>query len=138
MNILFIDDCPKEKVIPLIEYLKAKNIEFTYEIDECVNSAIKYIFPKFNTLNNEIDLIITDLGLPRYEDGSDYGLLNGLDIIDELIRKDVSIPVIINSATKIPNLHEYAKIYQKNNRFFSYVESLTGLWLENYITKYIN
>lgn len=134
MKILFIDDSPKGKVMPLIEYSKQQNIDFSYDIVENVNDAMVYIF----THLNEIDLIITDLGLPRYSDGSDYGLLNGLDIIDELIRKDVSIPVIVNSTTKIPNLLEYAKTYKKNDRLFSYVESLTGLWLEHYIRKYMN
>lgn len=134
MEILFVDDNPKGKVMPLIEYLNEAGIDFSYDIVENVNSAIKYIF----THIDEIDLIITDLGLPRYEDGSDFELLNGLDIIDELIRKDISIPIIVNSATKIPNLLEYAKTYKKNNRLFSYVESLTGLWLKYYLEEYIN
>lgn len=133
MKILFIDDCPKEKVIPIIEHLKSKNINFSYEIVKSVTSAMKYIWPKPTKLNTEIDLIITDLGLPLYEDGSDYESLNGLNIIDELIRKDVSIPIIINSTTKTPNLTAYTDSYSKKNRLFFHVESLTGTWLENYI-----
>ena len=134
MKLLFIDDCPQEKAIPFVNHLNHMHFDFSYEIAENVNDALIYIF----THLAEIDLIITDLGLPRYKDGSDYNSLNGLDILDELIRKDVSIPVIINSKTKIPTLKEYVDSYSKKNRLFLHVESLTVPCLENYIQKYIN
>jgi len=117
MKILFIDDFKQEKVIPLVNYLNHIQFNFSYEILENVNDALIYIF----THLDEIDLIITDLGLPRYKDGSDYDLLNGLDILDELIRKDVSIPVIVNSETKIPNICEYVDLYLKKGTQFSYI-----------------
>ena len=129
MKILFIDDNPLGKVTPIIEYCKHQQIDFSYEIVQSVNSAIKYIFSNLN----EIDLIVSDLGLPRYDDGSDYGILNGLDILDELIRKNVTIPIIINSTTDIPNLRKYADLNTPINQRFYYVPSLDGFLLKNYI-----
>lgn len=132
MKILFIDDNPLGKITPIIEYCKLEQIEFQYEIVQSVNSAIKYIFSNLN----EIDLIVSDLGLPRYDDGSDYGILNGLDIIDELIRKNINIPIIINSTTDIPNLRKYADLNTPINQRFYYVQSLNGLLLKLYLKKY--
>ncbi len=42
MHILFIEDMPEYKVEHLIDFLKYKKIDFTYEICKSVNSALRY------------------------------------------------------------------------------------------------
>ena len=84
MHILFIEDMPEYKVVHLIDFLKYKKIDFTYEICKSVNSALRYC-----VLNKDkIDLIILDLGLPRFDDSNTvsfvYDEYAGLDIINEI------------------------------------------------------
>ena len=64
-------------------------------------------------INNKIDIIISDINLPEK---------NGLDFIDELRRKDKTIPIIILSA--------YTDL--------DYLLKATKLKLINYLTKPIN
>lgn len=103
MHILFIEDMPEYKVVHLIDFLKYKKIDFTYEICKSVNSALRYCM-----LNKDrVDLIILDLGLPRFDDSNtfnlDYDEHAGFDIIEEICyRKKIrNIPIIINSETEI-------------------------------------
>ena len=99
MHILFIEDMPEYKVVHLIDFLKYKKIDFTYEICKSVNSALRYC-----VLNKDkIDLIILDLGLPRFDDSNIFSDYAGLDIINEIcyIKKIRNIPIIINSETEI-------------------------------------
>lgn len=103
MHILFIEDMPEYKVVHLIDFLKYKKIDFTYEICKSVNSALRYC-----VLNKDkIDLIILDLGLPRFDDSNTvsfvYDEYAGLDIINEICyeKKIRNIPIIINSETDI-------------------------------------
>ena len=65
MNIIFVDDQPRFKVQDAINYLKDKNLKFNYLILRDSNSALKYIY---TNLSN-IDLIVLDLGLPKFENG---------------------------------------------------------------------
>lgn len=100
LRILFIDDQPDFKVLPAINYLENKKIDFSYEIIKSAVCAMRYIFKNADN----IDLIVLDLGLPLYEnDYSEYDKLEGIFIISQLLRKNLKIPVIINSETDIPN-----------------------------------
>ena len=127
MNILFVDDTPEVKVEPIIQYLQKANIEFTYEIKKSVGDACRYIDKNYSS----IDLAIIDLGLPAFDDGTIYDELNGLHIVDLLIRKNKKLPIIINSTTHLPNskLKRFAgsNIKKKSN--------LSGEILLDYIQK---
>ena len=80
MHILFIEDMPEYKVEHLIDFLKYKKIDFTYEICKSVNSALRYCVQN----KDKIDLIILDLGLPRFDDSNIFSDYAGLDIINEI------------------------------------------------------
>lgn len=131
MNILIVDDTPKFKVDNAIEYLKSQNVNFTYEITESCCSGLRYL----RNHSNEIDLIIVDLGLPFYDNGSNYDELNGLRIISEIDRLDLNIPIIINSTTKIPNEEQYLKLLRDCGLIIEHVEELYGGCLYDFIHK---
>ena len=96
------------------EHFKRENIEqflrkkqISYETIEYVNPALRYII-----LNREnISGIILDLGLKSFEDGSDYSNTKGLNIVYELTRKKLNIPVLIYSSTHV-NLSEIMCIHK--------------------------
>ena len=52
---------------------------------------------------DRVDLIILDLGLPRFDDSNIFSDYAGLDIINEIcyIKKIRNIPIVINSETEI-------------------------------------
>lgn len=62
-----------------------------------VNSALKYIYEH----QNDVSGIILDLGLTTFDDSSDYDDFRGLDLVKELTRKGINIPILINSTTEI-------------------------------------
>ena len=97
-RILFVDDEPEMKVDPLIDWLKEKEISFSYELKRSVNAALRYI----DEHSSEINLIVTDLGLPIFDNGEGWTTLRGMLIVDQVVRKKLKIPVIINSTTEPP------------------------------------
>ena len=105
-RILFVDDEPEMKVDPLIDWLKEKEISFSYELKRSVNAALRYI----DEHSSEINLIVTDLGLPLFDNGEGWTTLRGMLIVDQVVRKKLKIPVIINSTTEPPKekLQKYA------------------------------
>ena len=129
MKILIVDDYPELKVQHVIQYMKAHDFDFTYEIVKSYNSAGRYIVKHFD----EIDLAIVDLGLPRFDDGVEYSELEGLAIVDLILRKKIGIPIIINSTTEIPNEEEYLERYTNRNAVIKHVKSLDGKWLIEFI-----
>ena len=129
MNILFVDDYPNVKVQHAIEYLKLKNVDFTYEIVKSFNSAYRYIASHLN----EIDLAIIDLGLPRFDDSDEYDKLEGLMLVEIIMRKKITIPIIINSTTEIPNEEEYFERYTDKNAVIKHVKFLDGKWLSEFL-----
>lgn len=131
MHILIVDDWPEIKVQHAIQYLKSKKIDFTYEIVKSYNSAGRYIARHFN----EIDLAIVDLGLPTFDNGESYDKLQGLFVVEMIFRKKISIPVIINSTTEIPNVEEYFERYTDRNAVIQHVNSLDGEWLIEFINQ---
>ena len=60
MHILFIEDMPEYKVVHLIDFLKYKKIDFTYEICKSVNSALRYCVQN----KDKMDLIVNYEILP--------------------------------------------------------------------------
>jgi len=129
MNILFIEDMPEAKINHLIEYLKKQDLVFSYEITKSSSNAMRYLFKHFH----EIDLIILDLGLPFSDDGSEYDSLGGLFIIEELMRKNIKMPVIINSTTEILDEKELFEKYRKQNGIIEHISELKGDFLFDFI-----
>jgi len=130
MNILFVDDQPQWKVEPSINYLKSKEIDFSYVIEKSVNGARRYIKDHIN----EIDLAVVDLGLPTFNNGQLYGPIEGLDVIDFIYWQNPKLPIIINSSTVIPNEEKYL-----NDNFSDanivHVPNLDLEWFEDYVRK---
>jgi len=129
MNILIVDDMPNIKVTNAIDYLKSQNLNFNYEITKSSSSGLLYL----RNHSNEIDLLILDLGLPLYDNGSDYSELEGLFIIEEIDRLELSIPIIINSSTKIPDEEQYLKDLRDCGIIIEHVKELYGEWLHEFI-----
>ena len=129
INIVIVDDNPEFKVFNAIEHLKRRNFVFRYEIFRSVNESLRFILQNFES----IDLIILDLGLPLLSDECSYDKLNGILVIQRMCYKEINIPIIINSDTKIPNEFEYLKTLRDNGMIIEHVESLNVNWLENFI-----
>ena len=68
--------------------------------------AIKYVIEH----SPETDGIILDLGLTSYDDSGDYDAEKGLILVQELKRKKINIPILINSTTEL-DLIEVMKNY---------------------------
>lgn len=129
MNILIVEDMPELKIKHIIDYLKVKNIDFSYTTTRSSSSALRYLF----THLSEIDLIVLDLGLPFYDNGSEYEDLGGLFLLEELLRKNIKISLIVNSTTEIPNEKELFEKYQKHCGIIEHVPELKGDYLLEFI-----
>lgn len=131
MHILFVDDCPNVKLVCILEYLKTHHPAISYVIHESYNSACKYL----NKHLSEIDLVVVDLGLPIFDNGSGYNELEGLNVIRYLMRKTFNIPVIINSSTEIPSEKEYLKQYALKNAQIVHVDCLCPAYFDDFLKK---
>lgn len=98
MKILIVED-DNFKFSMIYCLLRDKNIDQEWFLS--VNSALNYI----SEHQNEVSGIILDLGLTTYSDSNDYDDVRGLDLVNELTRKEINIPILINSTTEI-NLDE--------------------------------
>lgn len=94
MEVLIIDD---------LEYKQeqASNILKEFDIKDirtagCIQSAL------INICQRKPDLIISDLGLPRFEGEFVESSLSGMTMLIELAYRKVQIPTIIYSSTDIP------------------------------------
>ena len=90
MKILIVEDNENKREI--VEYI-LKNAGVQFHIEKAINSALKYIHDH----HDEIDGIILDLGLPRFENDLHPIPLGGLDIPDEMEILELDIPILINS-----------------------------------------
>ena len=98
-KILIVEDMPELKLDMLIRMLEIEKVEFEYEIVKSITSAKRYLSKR----GNKVDVIISDLGLPIFDDEMVTNLLEGVGFIDDLKDFDIKVPVIINSTTSIPN-----------------------------------
>ena len=104
MKILVVeDDALKRSYI--VEFLKSRNIDVHWCYS--VNPAIKYCIKN----QREISGIILDLGLTSYDQSTDYEFKKGLNLVKELTRKCIKIPILINSTTYI-NLKETMECHE--------------------------
>lgn len=103
MKILVVEDDALKRTY-VVEFLNSRSIDVHWCYS--VNPAIKFC------LNNpsEVSGIILDLGLTSYDNSLDYEFKKGLNLVKELARKKVKIPILINSTTCI-NLKEIMECY---------------------------
>ena len=140
MNIFIVEDQPRFKVEPALEYLKLKKVKFDYKLFSSVCGALRYLRNNFS----EVDLAIIDLGLPWFEGEPIENKIEGLDVIYEIMHKNfeenLNIPIIINSTTKIEGANgeteeEYFKDYfgEDFKIKIEHVDCLKGSWLYEFL-----
>ena len=101
MRILVVED-DKMKRQFIEDFLEERNIDMY---------SFRSIIPSINyTLRHasEIDGIILDLGLTSYDYTDDYDFKKGLQLVEELTKKGIRIPILIYSDTYI-NLSKVMK-----------------------------
>lgn len=114
MKILVIEDAIFKRE-QITDFLEEKGIG--YYVAEYLNPALKYIVGN----KDEISGIILDLGLQMSKDLPEtYSLHRGLDVIYELDRKNLQIPVLINSSTFVGMLDEYPFVYGQRTKIDNY------------------
>lgn len=114
MKIFIIEDAIFKRE-QITDFLEAKNIDF--EISEYARPGLRYIIKN----KNEISGIILDLGLQNSKDSPEsYNLYKGLDIVKELFRKSIKIPVLINSSTEVDSLENYPFVYGQRKEIDNY------------------
>lgn len=104
MKILIVED-DAFKRDELIQFLQNKDIEF--EIQEYVNPALRYIIANKEAISG----IILDLGLQSAASINNRSLHRGLDVVNELRRKKINIPVLINSTTSVDMINAYSFVF---------------------------
>jgi len=104
MKILVVEDDALKRTY-IVEFLKSRNIDVHWCYS--VNPAIKYCIKN----QKEISGIILDLGLTSNDHSIDYEFKKGLNLIRELTRKKIKIPILINSTTYI-NLKETMEYHE--------------------------
>lgn len=122
MKILIVEDsqCKRDQII---NFFKDGNIEF--DVCEYVNQALRYI--RVNKIN--IAGIILDLGLKTMPGVHDATLYRGLDVLKEMKRLKLDIPVLINSTTEVEMVDaEYSFVYGQRTEMDDYDT------LENFIS----
>ena len=136
MNIIFVDDQPQFKIQEAINYLKEKKAKFNYEIFKSSNLALRHIIKNLS----EIDLIVLDLGLPKFDDGSYYEKYEGLFILNRIMDNTKDIPIIINSTTVIRSSdYKTEKEYFESFKpaIIEHVEHLSGFYLFEFLETYL-
>lgn len=114
MRIFILEDAIFKRE-QITDFLEAKNIEF--ETSEYILPALKFIAKNKNYISG----IILDLGLQNSEDSPEtYSLYKGLDVIRELSRKKINIPILINSSTEVRLLNSYPFIYGQRKQIDDY------------------
>lgn len=88
------DDLLKREFIK--NFLKERGIT---NVHYCisVSPALRYAVEEKSSLSG----IILDLGLTSFDASDDYNIYKGLDLVKELTRKRIDIPILINSTTTI-------------------------------------
>lgn len=99
MKVLIVDDMGY-KQNEVIQCLNSKGIT-DYEVTSCTREAITTIINYKNNAN-EFDLIITDLGLPIFDDEPVNDSIEGYYMLLELAYRDIFIPAVVYSTTEVP------------------------------------
>lgn len=131
-TILFVEDFPEVKLSMLICWLNAKGIRFDYKIVGSIKDAKCYLHNGYN----KVDIVITDLGLPLFSGYPVRDLLQGMDIVCDMGRLNQKVPVIINSATFIPNFENIKEAYDLRGQQLYKVDYIMDIkdWLADFLT----
>jgi len=131
-KILFVEDQPEWKLSALFDWLKFSNVSFQYEIVESVTAARRYLARK----NTKVDLVVTDLGLPRFDGERVTNPMMGLELVDNMWHINAEVPVIINSTSYIPNFNEFKEDYDFRKQQLYKVDSLMEMkdWFVEFLT----
>lgn len=113
MKIIIIDD-DLFKREQITDYLKESKIE--YETFLYTNPALRYIVKNKENISG----IILDMGLQSYEDSHDYSVTKGMDIINELNRKKINIPILINSSRDISMFNKHPFVFGQRTKIDDY------------------
>lgn len=114
MKILVLEDAIFKRE-QITDFLEENNI--SYQVIEYLNPALKYVFET----KEELSGIILDLGLQLFKDAPEtYSLYRGLDLIYELARMNLEIPVLINSSTDVGLLTDYPFVYGQRTEVNNY------------------
>ncbi len=128
MKILVVEDDILKRLY-VEDVLKRRKIDTHF--CRSVRPAIRYALRN----SGEINGIILDLGLTSYDNSDDYDFKKGLELVKELTRKEVKIPILINSTSYI-ELEEIMK-ENPNVKGQMYVEDDYSLlrWFINLLEK---
>ena len=130
-KILFVEDEPYLKLDVLFTWLELKNITVEYEIVGSIAAAKRYLANK----ENKVDLVVTDLGLPRFDGERVMNLLEGMTIVYDMCKFNTQVPVIINSTTVIPNFERAQEEYEERGQQLYKVNSIMRMkdWLMDFL-----
>ena len=105
MKFIIVEDDRNKRLF--LEFFFKQNGDEYYSF-QSVKPAIKF------AINNstEINGIILDLALTSYDYTDDYEYDRGLEMISELIKNGIYIPVLINSSVYVRDLKKFV-----HNRF---------------------
>lgn len=107
MKFLIVEDDRNKRLFLELFFKQRGDESYSFQ---SVQPAIKYA-TKYST---EIDGIILDLGLSSYDHSDDdYSYTRGLDLIAELTKKGMYIPILINSSVYISNLQKIQESYKE-------------------------
>ena len=113
MKILIVEDnSSKRKQIE--EFLKTKGVEF--KTIGYVEPALKYIAENQNNISG----IILDLSLKSDENSNDYHPKKGLVISEELNKRKIDIPIMLNSETLMPTLFLSRNVFSQRRGMNDY------------------
>ena len=111
MKIIVIED-EEFKRDEITSFLTKHNIEF--EIFEYVYPALRYILGNKDGISG----IILDLGLQSSPSMFDRSLYRGFDVVKELNRKKLDIPILINSSTEVDMIDSYPSVFGQKHEMY--------------------
>ena len=130
-KILFVEDQSDIKLGALFDWFKLNNINVEYELVGSVTEAKRYLFKK----SNKVDLVITDLGIPRFKGERVTNILEGMEIVYDMWAFNTEVPVIIISTTEVHIFERVKKEYEQRGQQLYKVNSIMYMedWLKNFL-----
>lgn len=113
MKILVVEDNASKRM-QIEEFLTRRGVGF--ETIGYVEPALKYIAEN----QNDISGIILDLSLKTDENSNDYHPKKGLVISEELNKRKIDIPIMLNSETLMPTLFLSRNVFSQRRGMNDY------------------